>query len=186
MSSKAVRRNRGAGRALFAGVVTMLALLPWHRPAYAVEGCLRTCLSDRIKGTDDDAAMRDALRACRESCLGTEADELKAEGLYDRYAQCRPSPLSDAEFHRLRSGNPSFLIHTNALIWEMKNVLPDKVIRSIEVTTQSLSLSDTAFSIRTLIPPGHSGTIVMMNFFAGYPAARFATRLTRIEACPLR
>lgn len=163
----------------------VLAFLLAASPLHAA-GCFRACLSGRITSSDNDLAIRDAMRICRDQCVGAETAALKAEGLYDRYAACKPEPLSETEFRRVRSANAGFTVEINALVWEFSNPLPDKVIRSVEVGTQTISLSDAAFTARTVIPPGHTGTIVVMNFFDGFPGARFANKLTRIEACAVR
>lgn len=166
-------------------VLLALAFLAAGSPAAQAAGCFRTCVSGRITSSDDDVAMRDAMRACRDHCIAKERSALEAEGLYARYATCKPVPLSQEEFRRVRSANASFTIEINVLTWELTNPLPDKVIRSVEIGTQTMSLSDAAFTTRTVIPPAHTGTIVVMDFFDGYPGTRFANKLTRIEACPV-
>lgn len=165
-------------------LLAVLLLVPVHQTAGAA-GCFRACLSARVTSSDDDVVMRDAMRACRDQCTREETTALMAEGIYHRYATCRPKPVSEEEFRRVRSANSSFTVQINALVWELSNPLPDKVIRSVEIATQTMSLSNAAFTTRTVIPPGHTGTIVVMDFFDGYPGARFANKLTRIEACPV-
>ncbi|QJP12432.1 hypothetical protein G3545_01365 [Starkeya sp. ORNL1] len=166
-------------------LATLLLVSVQQATAHA-GGCFRACLSERITSSDDDVVMRDAMRACRDQCTREETAALKAEGLYDDYATCKPQPLTEDEFRRVRSANPSFTVQINVLVWELSNPLPDKVIRAVEVSTQSMSLSDAAFTTRTVIPPRHTATIVVMDFFDGYPGARFANKLTRIEACPVK
>lgn len=166
-------------------LVAALLLVPLPQAAMAAAGCFRACLSGRVTSSDDDVTMRDAMRGCRDQCTAEETAELKTEGVYDRYAACKPKPLSEEEFRRVRSANPAFTVQINALVWELNNPLADKVIRAVEIATQTMNLSDAAFTTRTLIPPGHTATIVVMDFFDGYPAARFANKLTRIEACPV-
>lgn len=155
-------------------------------PAGAAEGCFRACVSERVTSSDDDVVMRDAMRACRDHCVAEETAALRAEGLYEPYATCRPAPLTAAEFRAVRSANASFTVQINVLVWELKNPLPDKVIRSVEIGTQTMSLGDAAFTTGTVIPPGHTGTVVVMDFFDGFPAARFANKLTGIRACPVK
>lgn len=168
---------------LLALAVLLPALLPAR--ALAAQSCMRACISGRMNSGDDDLALRNTLRECRDSCLAEEKAALERDGLPERYAGCKATPVSPAEFRALRSANAGFTVHTNVLLWEFTNTLPDKVIRSVEVSTQTMSLSDAAFTTRTLIPPGRSATIVVMDFFDGYPNARFAAKLSRVEACPL-
>jgi hypothetical protein len=166
-------------------LVAALLFVSIHQSAAAAAGCFRACLSGRVTSSDDDVVMRDAMRACRDQCTKEESTALMAEGIYHRYATCRPKPVSEEEFRRVRSANPAFTVQINVLVWELNNPLPDKVIRSVEIATQTMSLSDAAFTTRTVIPPGRTGTIVVMDFFDGYPGARFANKLTRVEACPV-
>lgn len=160
------------------------ALIALLTPARA--DCMRACLSTTLTSADDDLAMRDGLRTCRDTCVAGETEALKAAGALERYADCRPAPLSLEEFRALRSGNPSFTVQSNVLVWELTNVLPNKVIRRVEIGTQTMSLSEAAFTTRTLILPGGTGTVVVMDFFDGYPNARYAGKLTRVEACDVR
>ncbi|MBS7540723.1 hypothetical protein [Ancylobacter lacus] len=181
----AARRHRfGRPSPLVAAALLLPALLPAR--ALAAQSCMRACISGRMNSGDDDLALRNTLRACRDTCLAEEKAALERDGLPERYAGCKATPVSPAEFRALRSANAGFTVHTNVLLWEFTNTLPDKVIRSVEVSTQTMSLSDAAFTTRTLIPPGRTATIVVMDFFDGYPNARFAAKLSRVEACPLQ
>lgn len=167
-----------------AGALAFATLLAGAGGASA--GCFRSCVSERINSADSDLAMRNAMRECRDGCAAEETASLKAEGLYDAYATCKPKPLSDEEFKRLRGENHSFSVQSNVLSWEFSNRLPDKVIRMVEIGTQTMNLSDAYFTTRTIVPPGHATTIVVMDFFDGYPTVRYASKITRIEACPVK
>ncbi|MFK8250936.1 hypothetical protein [Ancylobacter terrae] len=163
-------------------VLPLLAVLA--TPAQA--GCFRECLSHRITSADDRDAMRHAMGECRDICVAEEGDALKAAGLQQQYATCRARPLDAADFRKLRGGNAGFTVQDGVLVWEFTNVLPDKVIRAVEIGTQTMHLADAVFSIRTLIPPGRTATIVVMDFYDGYPAARFTSKLSGVAACEAR
>ena len=167
-----------------AGALALAALLAGTDAASA--GCFRACVAERISSTDSDLAMRNTMRDCRDSCAAGETASLKAEGIYDAYASCKAAPLSGEEFKRLRGENPSFIVQSNVLSWEFSNQLPDKVIRMVEIGTQTMNLSDAYFTTRVIVPPGRATTIVLMDFFDGYPTVRYASKITRIEACPVK
>lgn len=163
------------------GLIVLPFLVTLAAPAQA--GCFRQCLSHRITSADDRDAMRLAMSECRDICLAQESDALKAAGLQQHYSACRARPLDAADFRKLRGGNAGFTVQDGVLVWEFTNVLPDKVIRTVEIGTQTMNLADAVFSIRTLIPPGRTATIVVMDFYDGYPAARFTSKLSGVAAC---
>ena len=97
---------------------------------------------------------------------------------------CVPARLPDAEVKKLRSASPSVIAYANAFTWDVNNVLPDKIIRRVEVTTQNMSLEDVTASGPVTVMPGETGTAVMTGVYDGYPSLRVTTRIAAVFACP--
>jgi hypothetical protein len=68
-------------------------------------------------------------------------------------------------------------------LWDVNNILPDKIIRRVELGTQNMSLEDVIISATGIIEPGESGTFYMGSIPDGYPSLRVTTRVKAIYAC---
>jgi len=65
----------------------------------------------------------------------------------------------------------------------VKNVLTDKIIRRVELGTQTMSLEDVIVSSAGYLGPGQTGTFYIGNVAQGYPAVQLTTRIAAIYAC---
>lgn len=164
-------------------MVAALAVLAAPAHAAPVKGCFAGCLADRPMKNDDYYAFADTVRQCRDRCDAAALDQLKASGLYEAYAGCKAEPLSKEEFRDLRAKNSSWQAHMNTFTWDVTNPLPNKILTEIEVQTQDMNLSTITFTSGTIIPPNASGTFVVPDFFDGYPAVRYATKVKGAKAC---
>lgn len=152
-------------------------------PPAAAASCFSDCLAETKAEPDDERAWRDAARACKARCEAAVRDDLARRGTLARVESCRAEPLTTEEMRTLRSANPSFQIRFNVFTWEIRNVLPGKTLRSIEVASPNLELQETRYAAGALIPPGGAGTFVIPDFYDGYPALRLATKVVEIGAC---
>ena len=153
--------------------------------ACAAETCFHVCLKAKMTASDiDDQGIRDLMAQCRDDCDEETEARLKEQGLSDKIAACAPQPLDDAELKKIRSGSPSVVAFANAFTWDVNNVLSDKIIRRVEIATQSLSLQDVTITGTGFVAPGESGTFFMNNVADGYPSLRVTSRIKAIYACP--
>ena len=160
-------------------ILPLLAILAL--PAQA-QTCFRACLAPRLATSDiTDQQIRSAMKACRATC---EAAALARPGLAAKLAACEPEPLSDADFKRVRGASASVLAFADAFTWDVNNVLPDRIIRRIDLTTQNLDLQDVDLSGTGIVLPGETQTVLVSAFSGGYPGAGVATRIKAIYACP--
>ena len=134
----------------------------------------------------DDPSIRDLMTGCREFCQAREEAHLKAEGLGDKVAACAPQPVDDADLKKIRSASPSVVAFANAFTWDVNNVLPGKIIRRVEIGTQSLDLQEVTITASGIVEPGQSGTFFMNNVADGYPSLRVTSRIKAIYACSHR
>jgi hypothetical protein len=153
--------------------------------AAAAKGCFADCMAAHPPTTDDYFAFADDVKGCRDRCDAQAIEGLKASGLYDAYAACTPEPLSKTEFRDLRAANPSWQSQFNVFLWDVRNIFPDRLLTSIEVKTQDMNLIDVSLTADGVVAPGASGTFVIPDFFDGYPAVRYATKVTSVSACRL-
>lgn len=154
--------------------------------AGAAETCFRVCLKEKMTAPDiDDQAIRDLMSDCRDVCEERAAARLNEAGLADKIRACIPQPVDDADLKKVRSASPSVVAFANAFTWDVNNVLPGKIIRRVEIVTQSLSLQDVALTAGGIIEPGESGTFFMNNVADGYPNLRVGSRIKAIYACPV-
>lgn len=151
----------------------------------ASPSCFAACMADHKPKTDDYFAFAGDVKACRDECDAAALASLRDKGLYDAYAACKPEPLDKAEFRELRAANPSWQAQFNVFTWEVRNILSKRIITEIEVTTQDMNLLPVSFTAVTVIPPDETGTFVVTDFFDGYPAVRYATRVRGAKACTL-
>ncbi|MEJ1161066.1 hypothetical protein [Prosthecomicrobium sp. N25] len=162
----------------------LLLLIGGTMPA-AAETCFRQCLAPRL--TDSaipDDRIRFEMRRCRDLCEG-EALARVADPVRRRVESCRPEPLSLDEFRAVRGASPSYVVQSNAFTWDVRNPLPGKVIREIEIVAQTMDLRDTVMTAAGTVMPGESETLLVAGFFDGYPNARYATKVRTIWACSL-
>lgn len=154
-------------------------------PARALDACFTDCLRPRLTSpTIDDSAIRDAMAACRDACAARAMARLAETGAARTLAACEPAALAPDEFRKIRSASPSVVGFANSFTWDVNNVLPDKIIRRVEIATQNLSLQDIVMSASGVVEPGERGTF-FVNFVAdGYPAARLSSRVVAVYACP--
>jgi hypothetical protein len=155
-------------------------------PAQAIETCFHMCLKAKLVSPNiDDQAIRDEMQACKARCDQEQKALLESDGIAEKVAACVPEKLPDAEMKKVRSASPSIVAFANAFTWDVNNVLPDKIIRQVEITTQNLSLEDITMSAGGTVEPGQSGTFLIRYIADGYPSMRVTTRVKAIYACAL-
>ena len=76
------------------------------------------------------------------------------------------------------------LAFADAFTWDVANVLENRVIRRVDLTTQNLDLQDVDLSGTGAVLPGETQTVLVSAFSGGYPGAGVATRIKAIYACP--
>jgi len=152
--------------------------------ALARETCFHSCLKTKLIAPDiDDQTIRDNMQMCKSSCDRDQKAQLESEGTAAKVAACVPEKLDDQDFKKVRSASPSVVAFANTFTWDVENVLPDKVIRRVEITTQNLSLEDITMSAGGIVEPGQKETFLMKNVADGYPSMRVTTRIKAIYAC---
>lgn len=185
------QRRTGACRAAAAAILGLAGLtgaLPGSSIASAAavtKSCFTGCMSERKPTSDDYFKFSDDVRACRDQCDAAAIHKLRDGGLYDAYAACEAKPLSKEEFRELRAANSSWMSAFNIFTWDVRNIFPNKLLTEIEVRTQDMNLLNVSFVSQSVIPPGELGTFVVTDFFDGYPAVRYATRVVGAKACDL-
>jgi hypothetical protein len=133
----------------------------------------------------DDQTIREDMQGCKESCDDEMKARLEKEGVEKKLAACIPEKVDDADMKKVRSASPSVVAFANAFTWDVKNVLPGKFIRKVEVSTQNVSLEDVTLTAAGTVEPGESETFLMNNIADGYPSLRVTTRVKAIYACSL-
>lgn len=151
--------------------------------AASAGGCFATCMAAHPPKTDDYFNFADDVKGCRDRCDADALGRLKSSGLYEAYAACKPVPLSKQEFRDLRAANASWQSQFNVFLWDVRNIFKDKVLTGIEVKTQDMNLIDVTLTADGVIAPGEAGTFVIPDFFDGYPAVRYATKVVGVTAC---
>ncbi|BBE71428.1 hypothetical protein [Oharaeibacter diazotrophicus] len=167
--------------------VGVLALVP--SPAWAaapVAACFSSCMKPYAPTSDDYFPFADHVKACRDRCDAATLDAMRADGSYAAYASCERAPLDKADFRALRAANASWQSQFNVFLWDVRNVFPDRVLTGITVRTQDMNLIDVDLEAVGVIPPGATGTFVIPDFFDGYPAVRYATKVTSVTACRIK
>lgn len=155
-------------------------------PAAAAETCFRQCLSGKVTSSSlSDDQIRFAMKGCRDVCEGETRRRLDAAGLSRAVDTCRPEPVSLEEFRAIRGASPSYIVQSNAFTWDLRNPLKNKVIREVEIVSQTMELRDTIMTAPGTVLPGESETVLVAGFFDGYPNARYATKVKAIYACTL-
>jgi len=170
-------------------LAALAAALPLAGPARAaapVPACFSTCMKPYAPTSDDYFPFADHVKACRDRCDAATLDAMRADGSYPAYASCTRQTLDKADFRALRAANPSWQSQFNVFLWDVRNVFPDRVLTGITVRTQDMNLIDVDLEAVGVIPPGASGTFVIPDFFDGYPAVRYATKVTSVTACKIR
>lgn len=166
---------------LVAGLTAAVAAGP-----AAAETCFRQCLSAKVTSSSlSDDQIRFAMKGCRDVCEGETRRRLDAAGLTRAVETCRPEPVSIEEFRAIRGASPSYIVQSNAFTWDLRNPLKDKVIREVEIVSQTMDLRDTIMTAPGTVLPGESETVLVAGFFDGYPNARYATKVKAIYACRL-
>lgn len=148
--------------------------------------CFRDCLSPRLQSDSDDLQIKDAARACKVVCEDKAKDDLAKAGLLDKLTSCKAEPLTDDDMKKVRSASPSYYVQSNVFIWDMTNPFDDRVLTKIEVSAQNMDLNDMQFTGGGVAPPSSPGIFVVPSFFDGYPAVRFAAKVQKIWACPVK
>ncbi|WP_181705485.1 hypothetical protein [Chthonobacter rhizosphaerae] len=183
MTASAPRASRCLillGAALAAGLTPLAAA-----SAAPARGCFAGCMAERPPKTDDYFQFADTVKQCRDRCDAAALDDLRKSGLYEAYASCTPEPLSKEEFRDLRAENPSWQAQFNTFTWDVTNRFKDKILTEIEVQTQDMNLSTVSLVATSIIAPDKSGTFVVADFFDGYPAVRYATKVRGAKACTI-
>jgi hypothetical protein len=172
-------------RTMLSGAVLAATVVAGMAPAAAAPagGCFATCMAAHPPKTDDYFNFADDVKACRDRCDADALGRLKSSGLYETYAACTPVPLSKQDFRDLRAANPSWQSQFNVFLWDVRNIFKDKVLTGIEVKTQDMNLIDVNLTADGVIAPGEAGTFVIPDFFDGYPAVRYATKVVGVTAC---
>jgi hypothetical protein len=148
--------------------------------------CFRACLTPRLKSSDiTDDMIRYQMTLCRDACEDESQAKLAQLGLDRKMAACEPAPVSDAEFKSLRSASASFLTFANTFTWDIKNVLPGKVIRKVEIVYPTLDLNETTATGGGTVLPGETATLFINGVFEGYPAMRYGLRVRAVYACSI-
>ena len=161
----------------------ILALLAALAVPAQAQTCFRACLAPKLAAYDiADQQIRSAMKTCRAAC---ETAVLARPGLEAKLAACATEPLSDADFKRVRGASASVLAFADSFTWDVTNVLENRVIRRVDLTTQNLALQDVDLSGTGTVLPGETQTVLVSAFSGGYPGAGVATRIKAIYACPL-
>ena len=129
--------------------------------------------------------MREAMQSCHNSCESKARSQLVSEGFGPLLKACIPSRISDEELRKVRSASATIMAFSNVLTWDVKNVLPDKIIRRVELSTQNMSLEDLIVTSAGYLGPGQTGTFYIGNITPGYPAVQLTTRIKAIYACKI-
>lgn len=164
----------------------ILLLLVFPKSAKA-ETCFHACIGNRhLPSKISDQSMRDAMQSCNRSCESEARSKLISEGFGPVLKACIPKRISDEELKKIRSASASVMAFSNVLTWDVKNVLSDKIIRRVELGTQTMSLEDVIVSSAGYLGPGQTGTFYIGNVAQGYPAVQLTTRIAAIYACDTR
>ncbi len=154
--------------------------------AGAAETCFHACVKGKLIAPDiDDQTIRDNMQFCKKSCDEEELVQLEASGTAEKITACTAEKLDDSDFKKVRSASPSVVAYANSFTWDVQNVLPDKIIKRVEITTQNLSLEDVTISAGAIVEPGKSATFLSRYVADGYPSMRVTTRIKAIYACDL-
>jgi hypothetical protein len=164
---------------------TLVSGLLLLTPTAAQADCVAACMRDAPLASQDHFVRADAVRRCRDGCEREMRGKIASSGLDERLRSCERRDLTLPEFRQLRGANPSWQQQFNIFTWQVTNRFEDLVLTGLEVTTQDLNLSTVTLSAAALIPPGETGTFVIPDFFDGYPAVRYATKVERVTACAL-
>lgn len=148
--------------------------------------CFRECLGSKIQTQSDDQQIRDVAKECRETCEAKVREGLERDGKLAAVTGCKAEPLAKDELKKLRAETPSYYVQSNTFIWDFKNPFPDRVLTKVEVTAQNMDLNQIAFTGTGLVPPSGEGVFVIPAFFDGYPAVRFAAKVEKVWACPVK
>ena len=159
-------------------------LLGLAAPAGAT--CFRDCLGGRIQTSSDDQQIRDAAKECRQTCEAQVRDGLARDGKLAAVEDCKAEPLSKDDLKKLRAETPSYYVQSNTFIWDIKNPFSDRTLTKVEVTAQNMDLNQIGFTGTGLVPPSGEGVFVIPAFFDGYPAVRFAAKVEKVWACPIK
>lgn len=156
-------------------------------PQAAAQSCFHACFSTKKLPSDvTDQMLRETMRGCYERCEKAARADLEDKGYGSLLTSCVPQALPEAEVKKIRSASPSVVAFANAFTWDVDNVLPDKIIRRVELATQTLSLTDIVVGSSGYVKPGEVGTFYIGYVADGYPAMRVTTRIAAIYACPIR
>jgi hypothetical protein len=148
--------------------------------------CFRACLTPRVKQSDiSDDMIRYQMTVCRDACEDETRLKLREMGLDARLSACVPQPLSDAEFKTVRAASASFFTYASSFTWDIRNVLPGKVIRKVEISYPTLDLDETTATGGGTVLPGETATMLVNVIFVGYPAMNYALRVKAIYACAI-
>ncbi len=160
----------------------LVVLLP--STSLAAPTCFHVCFSAKKLPSDvTDQTLRETMQACRDSCEKDARARLISEGYGLLLKSCIPEPVSEVELKTVRSASTSVIAFANAFTWDVHNVLPNKIIRRVELATQTMSLEDIVLSASGYLEPGETGTFYIGNIPDGYPAVRVTTRIQAIYAC---
>jgi hypothetical protein len=153
--------------------------------AASADTCFHVCLKAKMTATDiSDQRIRELMSDCHDECEDQTRVRLEAKGIGAKIAACTPQPVDDADLKKVRSGSPSVLAFANAFTWDVNNVLTGKIIRRVEIGTQSMSLGDVTLTGSGTVLPGESATFFMNNVGDGYPSLRVTSRIKAIYVCP--
>ena len=166
-------------------LVPAAALVLASLPAQA-QTCFHACLTPKLTSSAiDDAGIRDVMKLCRNVCEAEIEARLKKTGAGKALEACDPQPVADAEMKLVRGASSSFQLVASNFFWDVKNVLPGKTIRRVEMIMQNLDLQDVVMSSRGTVLPGDSATILFSSANDGYPAAAVTARVAAIYVCPV-
>ena len=162
-------------------------ILVLSSPPGQAKTCFHACVAPKLtSSTMQDAAIRDVMKACRNSCEAETAALLKANGTFSALDACDPEPVPDADMKLVRGASSSFQLVASNFIWDVQNVLPGKIIRRVEMIMQNIDLQDVVMSSRGTVLPGERATLLFSAVNDGYPAAAVTARIKAIYTCPAK
>jgi hypothetical protein len=169
----------------FVQAILILVMVTLFLPGSAkAETCFHACFTGRaLPSSVTDQTMRDTMQSCRNSCEDLARHRLISEGFGPLLATCIPERISDDDLRKIRSASAAVMAFANAFTWDVNNVLPDKIIRRVELATQTMSLEDLVVTAAGFVGPGETGTFYIGNVTQGYPAVQLTTRIQAIYAC---
>lgn len=150
-------------------------------------GPFQACMAEKLTGRSlDDYSVRDAARLCRDVTDEAGRATLREAGLDPAtFESCPEKPLTDAEILKLRGASGPYFMMLTTFVWEVENIFPKRVLRSIEVRHYTPTMNEVGFSTRALIGPGGKGTFVLFDLGEMIPQLKHTLKIARMTYCEL-